>query len=129
MQQGFDDLRGPATEILRANDRGGSTVPSPRLYPHQWNWDSAFCAIGWLHIDPARAAEELDRLARGQWGRGLIPHILFNPKADNYEPSPEVWETEGAEGAPAAVRTSSITQPPVAATALRILYEHAPGNA
>ena len=26
-----------AKRILRANDRGGYTVPTARLYPHQWN--------------------------------------------------------------------------------------------
>ena len=35
-----------AQEILRTNDRGGYTVPTARLYPYQWNWDSAFVALG-----------------------------------------------------------------------------------
>lgn len=29
-----------AKRILAANDRGGYTVPTDRLYPFQWNWDS-----------------------------------------------------------------------------------------
>ena len=28
------------------NDRGGYTVPTEGLYPYQWNWDSAFVALG-----------------------------------------------------------------------------------
>ena len=36
-----------AHDTLRANDRGGYTVPNPRIYPFQWNWDSAFVAIGY----------------------------------------------------------------------------------
>ena len=33
-----------AVEIITKNDRGGYTVPTSKLYPHQWNWDSAFTA-------------------------------------------------------------------------------------
>lgn len=35
-----------ARAILTANDRGGYTVPTDRLYPFQWNRDSAFVAMG-----------------------------------------------------------------------------------
>ena len=114
--------------MLRANDRGGYTVPAPALYPHQWNWDSAFCAIGWRHIDPRRAARELEMLLRGQWADGMIPHIIFNPEG-HYEPGPRQWHTEGAPGAPSQARASSITQPPIAATAARLVLERAGGDA
>jgi len=122
------DLRARAEAVLRANDRGGYTVPAPTLYPHQWNWDSAFCAIGWAHLDPRRAARELELLLRGQWDDGMIPHIVFNPEAEHYEPGPRAWQTEGAPGAPRTVRTSSITQPPVAATAARFVLERSGGD-
>jgi glycogen debranching enzyme len=118
-----------AQDTLSSNDRGGYTIPAPKLYPHQWNWDSAFCAIGWSHIDPRRAAQELDILMRGQWQDGLVPHILFNPAAEHYEPGPAAWGTIDVPGAPSNVRTSSITQPPVAATAARIVLERAGGDA
>lgn len=101
-------------------------MPARSLYPHQWNWDSAFCAIGWAHIDARRAARELEMLLRGQWHDGMIPHIIFNPDAEHYEPGPQAWRTEGA--APATVRTSSITQPPVAATAARFVLERSGGD-
>jgi hypothetical protein len=122
-------FRTRARDILAGNDRGGYTVPAPKLYPHQWNWDSAFCAIGWCHLDPLRAVQELETLLRGQWDDGLVPHILFNPEAEHYEPGPAAWGTIGAKGAPRDVRTTSITQPPVAATAARILLERAGGDA
>jgi glycogen debranching enzyme len=125
----FEDLRVPAQRILQANDRGGYTIPSAKLYPHQWNWDSAFCAIGWAHIDPRRAARELQMLLRGQWDDGLIPHIIFNPEAAHYEPGPATWRTENAPGAPKAARASSITQPPIAATAARRVLARAGGDA
>jgi hypothetical protein len=123
------ELRSRAEAVLRANDRGGYTVPSARLYPHQWNWDSAFCAIGWSHVDPRRAASELEMLARGQWDDGMIAHIIFNPAAEHYEPGPQTWRTAGVAGSPRGARVSSITQPPVAATAARRLLERARGDA
>lgn len=120
-------LAAAAEALLRGNDRGGYTVPAPRLYPHQWNWDSGFCAIGWRHVDPRRAARELEMLLRGQWQDGLIPHIIFNPDG-NYEPGPAQWKTVGAPGAPTGAFASSITQPPIAATAARLVLERAGGD-
>jgi len=95
MSQLIDRARG----VLESNDRGGFTVPSAKLYPHQWNWDSGFCAIGWRHVDPRRAARELEMLLRGQWQDGLIPHIIFNPDG-HYEPGPAQWKTRPAGGEP-----------------------------
>lgn len=39
------ELISQARRLLQDNDRDGVTVPSPELYPHQWNWDSAFAAL------------------------------------------------------------------------------------
>src|SRR6266571_2449112 len=77
-----DELWAAAAEVLRANDLGGWTKPAPRLYPYQWSWDSAFIAIGLVHLDPARAAQELDTLFAAQWADGRIPHIVFNRDPD-----------------------------------------------
>lgn len=101
-------------DLLRANDRGGYTVPSPRLYPHQWAWDSAFAAIGWVHVDPDRAVTELEKLMEGVWPDGRVPHIRFHILSQDYFPRPDFWGTEDR---------SSITQPPVWATAARRLLE------
>src|SRR5690348_5322701 len=124
----MSSLRDAAAAILRQNDRGGHTVPAPSLYPHQWNWDSAFCAIGWAWLDPRRAATELVQLFRGQWSDGLVPHIIFDATAEHYEPGPRTWKTIGAPGAPQSARTSSITQPPIAATAARIVLDRSGGD-
>tara|TARA_Y100000739_G_C20419620_1_gene378341 strand:- start:237 stop:461 length:225 start_codon:yes stop_codon:yes gene_type:complete len=59
-----------AQSILKLNDRGGYTVPTERLYPYQWNWDSAICALGWHHFDEARAWNEIRMLLKGQWAMG-----------------------------------------------------------
>ncbi len=112
-------LRREARAILARNDRGGYTVPTGGLYPFQWNWDSAFCAMGFSTFDEARAWRELERLFEGQWDDGLVPHIVFHQAAETYFPGPEVWGTRHAPP------TSGITQPPVAATSARYLLDRA----
>ena len=108
-----------ARAILRANDRGGYSVPTARLYPFQWNWDSAFVAMGWATFDEPRAWQEIHCLLQGQWDDGMIPHIVFHAPSDDYFPGPAVW------GVTHAPPTSGITQPPVLATAVRHLCDHA----
>ena len=44
-----------AIDVIKKNDRGGFTVPTNRLYPHQWNWDSGFTALGISSLDKSRA--------------------------------------------------------------------------
>lgn len=106
-----------AKAILAANDRGGYTVPTAGLYPFQWNWDSAFVAMGFAFYDTDRAFRELERLVEGQWADGMIPHIVFHQPSDTYFPGPGVWKTNHS------VATSGITQPPVFAIALRQLHD------
>lgn len=106
-------LRDNARAILRDNDRGGFTIPSARLYPHQWAWDSAFIAIGWSTFDLERGLRELESLFEGQWPDGRIPHIHFRSEGA-YFPGPDVWRCPHP--------SSSITQPPVWATAALRLF-------
>ncbi|MEW1923872.1 hypothetical protein [Streptomyces sp. NPDC088360] len=125
-------LREHAAEVLWANWTGTSTVPSRQLYPHQWSWDSAFIAIGLRHLSPLRAQLELETLFSAQWGDGRVPHIVFNPSVplDAYFPSPDFWRstTAGrAAGAPGAVQTSGIVQPPVHALAVWLVHRSDPG--
>jgi len=55
-----------ARDTLVANDRGGYTVPNAKVYPFQWNWDSAFVAMGFAVFDEDRAWRELETLFLGQ---------------------------------------------------------------
>jgi glycogen debranching enzyme len=112
-----------ARAVLAANDRGGYTVPTARLYPFQWNWDSAFVAMGWARFDVARAWQEIERLLQGQWEDGRIPHIVFHAPADTYFPGPDVWGTHHTPP------TSGIVQPPVLATATRAVFAADPDRA
>lgn len=105
--------------ILKKNDFGGYTVPTQGLYPFQWNWDSAITALGWAKFDEPRAWQELDVLISGQWDDGMIPHILFHKDSDTYFPGPDVW------GSDKKVKSTSISQPPVLAAIVKILFEEA----
>ena len=110
-----------ARAILRGNDRGGYTVPTAGLYPYQWNWDSAFAAWGFATFDIDRAWTELETLFSGQWDNGMVPHILFHRDDPGYFPGPE------SVGRPRTTpATSGISQPPVAATLARRIYETDP---
>jgi glycogen debranching enzyme len=113
-----------ARDILRINDRGGYTVPTASLYPFQWNWDSAFVAMGFATYDVDRAFRELERLIEGQWADGLIPHIVFHTPSDTYFPGPDVWRT-AAQSPPGGPPTSGISQPPVFGMALKCVYDAA----
>lgn len=113
------DILTEAQATLRANDRGGYTVPTARLYPFQWNWDSAFVAMGFSTFDEDRAWREIERLLQGQWADGLLPHIVFHAPSDDYFPGPDTWGTTHTPP------TSGITQPPVLATAARHLFDTA----
>jgi hypothetical protein len=115
-----ETLHGAALEVLHSNDLGDWTRPAPRLYPHQWSWDSAFISIGLAHVDLDRAMRELESLFAAQWSDGRVPHIVFNPNARDYFPGPEWWAS--AQTSPLAPRqpaTSGLVQPPPHAIALR----------
>jgi hypothetical protein len=131
------ELADLAAAVLRSDDAGAYTVPSQLTYPHQWNWDSALCSLGWAELDPERAWAELLSLAGARYGDGLVPHIAFRPPVylpptpltfvlprwGGYMPGPNWWgRRRGADGR----RISAITQPPLAATCMRLLFERAP---
>ena len=82
-----------ARETLIANDRGGYTVPNAKVYPFQWNWDSAFVAMGFSVFDEHRAWRELETLFLGQWPDGMVPSIVFHKADPGYYPGPEAWGT------------------------------------
>jgi len=109
-------LLAAAGAVLRANDLGAYTRPSPRLYPHQWNWDSAFVALALAYSDPGRMEREVDTLLRAQWTNGMLPHIHYNPGITGYFPGPEWWPDVPVRRA--GERTSGISQPPVLPTAV-----------
>lgn len=116
-----------ARAVLAANDMGSFFRPGRELYPFQWNWDSAFIALGLAQVDPDRGRAEVRSLLRGQWTDGMVPHIVFHVPAPDYSPGPELWDSAACADAP-EVPTSGITQPPVLATAVRVLHEASPDS-
>ena len=121
----FEDMDGAARQILMDNDRGGYTLPTKGLYPYQWNWDSVFAAWGFSTFDVARAWDEIETLFAGQWPNGMVPHILFHVSDPGYFPGPDVWGCYEA-GVCGAIPSSGISQPPIAATFARRIFEADP---
>ncbi len=121
------DLRRRAIAVLDVHWERGHTVPSRRLYPHQWSWDSAFIAIGWAHTSPGRGRRELESLLAAQWDDGRVPQIVFNPAVarDAYFPGPDFWRSREVPAAPRQ-ETSGIVQPPVHAVAALEVFRAAP---
>ena len=105
------DLDEQARTILKKNDRGGFTIPTARLYPFQWNWDSAFIALGIATMDDDRAWQELEMLVEGQAHDGMIPSIIFRKDDADYFPGPKIWQTNNGP-----ISGTGISQPPVLAS-------------
>jgi len=107
-------LQQEAKRILASNWRDGFTIPTAKLYPFQWNWDSGFVATGFALYDVDKAIEELQSLFSGQWENGLLPHIIFHSETEStYFPNWDFWGTHVNTGASKKPKTSGITQPPV----------------
>lgn len=103
-----------AIDTLAKNDRGGFTIPTEGLYPYQWNWDSAFIALGIATYDMDRAWAEVTSLLEGQWPDGMVPSILFRSDDPSYFPGPSRWgRTQGP------IPSTGVSQPPVLATIVR----------
>src|SRR5918997_5053175 len=124
-----DQLVRQAKAVLDFNWTGEYTMPGPRLYPHQWSWDSALIAIGYSRYDQDRAVRGLRHLFEAQWKNGLLPQIVFNPRFTNYFPGPNFWHAKESPEAPNHRETSGVIQPPFHATAVLYVFRHAQNKA
>ncbi|MCC6412544.1 MAG: hypothetical protein IT270_12845 [Saprospiraceae bacterium] len=116
-----------ARRVLQNNLLGTFTKPAPSLYPHQWNWDAGFIALGWAPTNFKQACSEITALFRGQWSNGMVPQIVFSVKnVGKYFPGYRFWETQGLPGKPRNTRTSGLTMPAVHGFILQRLLEQAP---
>lgn len=103
-----------AKQIIKDNWRDGFTIPTSRLYPFQWMWDSGFVALGTSTYDVNMSLKEIDKMFSGQWENGMIPHILFHSENEKtYFPNFDFWNSQVNSGAPSHPKSSGITQPAV----------------
>ncbi len=114
-----NELINRAIKIIEKNDFGTYTIPTEKLYPFQWNWDSCLVSLGIAHSNEDRAWTEIETLFEHQWSDGMLPHIIFHERDDGYFPGPEVWGTN------TAVATSGISQPPIAGFVIYQLFKNA----
>ena len=103
-----ESLREQARAVLDSTWRPGDRFcpPNPRVYPHQWLWDSCFHAVAWAHLDDPRGVEELAAALSGQLDTGFVPHMRYFGETVSRGPLPD---------------RSSYTQPPIYAHAARVL--------
>jgi glycogen debranching enzyme len=66
------------TQVCSPEGAIPSRWTTPDRWPHQhaWLWDSAFHAVGWRHLDPALALEQLGAVLAMQGRDGFIPHRM-----------------------------------------------------
>ena len=125
----MDQLIKKCTETLNGNWRNGFTVPSSKLYPFQWDWDSAIVAVGMSHHNLDFAIKEIETLFSGQWENGMVPHILFHSENEtSYFPNFDFWDSSVNSGAPKKPKSSGITQPAVHGFVLEQLLDIHPGE-
>ena len=122
------ELLEAAKKVLNQNWTGQFTKPAPSLYPHQWNWDAGFIAIGLANYNIQRAMQELRSLFKGQWKNGMLPQIVFRPEKETdgqYFPGADFWQSHRSPFAPKTIQTSGITMPPVHGFALLEIFQKA----
>ena len=98
----------------RAFGEHSYTIPSSATYPYQWLWDSCYMAIVMSYFDLPQAKAELRALVSKQFENGMIPHIIYWQHGDIPEHLKIAWGKR---------QTSSITQPPLLATAVAKIYD------
>ena len=107
-----------AQKTLLGNRKKSYTLPTnSKLYPAQWNWDSAFIALGYSYFNFNFALKEIKTLLDGQWKDGMVPHILFHDTNTNYYPNYTAWNCGNK------IHSSGITQPPILATILKKILD------
>lgn len=114
-----------AKRVIQNNWRDGFTVPTSRLYPFQWMWDSGFVALGTSIYNLEMCLAEIDKMFTGQWDNGMLPHILFHSETENtYFPNYDFWNSNINSGAPLTPKSSGITQPAVFGFILKDILQH-----
>lgn len=118
-----------AKKIIHDNWQDGFSIPTSKLYPFQWMWDSGFVALGTSVYDIKMSLTEINKMFSGQWENGMIPHILFHSEQEKtYFPNFDFWNSQVNDGAPLFPKSSGITQPAVYGFIIRDILEKHWGN-
>ena len=118
-----------AKQIIKNNWKEGFTIPSSKLYPFQWMWDSGFVALGTSTYNIEMAMTEIRKMFSGQWANGMIPHILFHSENEKtYFPNFDFWKSQVNKGAPSKPKSSGITQPAVFGFIIQDILKNNWGN-
>ena len=83
---------------------------------------------GWRTSIPTAAGPRCDRCSRASGTTGWFRTSCSTCPRRTTTPGPELWDSAACAGAP-GVPTSGLTQPPVLATAVRVLQESSPDRA
>ena len=115
-------LADDALAVLRGERHRALRQAVAAALPWQWNWDSAFVAIGLARVDPERGRGGAF-VARGAVGRRdgaahRLPSAAGRLLARGRRSGARGTATERPRSP-----TSGLTQPPVLATAVRVLHE------
>ncbi|MEM1323174.1 MAG: trehalase family glycosidase [Bacteroidota bacterium] len=125
----MENLLSDAKRILQLNWKDGFTIPTSKLYPFQWNWDSGFTCLGQSYFDLDYAIQEMQSLFSSQWENGMLPHIVFHSEDEkSYFPNFDFWDAQVNPGAPQRPKSSGITQPAVHGFILENLLEKFPDH-
>ena len=116
-----------AKQILLTNWRRGYTLPSARIYPFQWKWDSGFIALGYSRFDLSLAMTEMRALFNAQWSNGFVPHIIFHvsPEQKSYFPDAEFYGASLSPESNTHPQTTTLTQPPIEGWVLERIFKTA----
>ncbi len=88
-----------------------ATVPSKVHYVGAWQWDNAFHAIAYRHVDPQLAQDQIRLMLDHQLPNGMIPDAVYDDAAITRIEIPI---------------SAAVTKPPVTAwAAMKIFHQHA----
>lgn len=87
-----------------------ATVPSKVHYVGAWQWDNAFHALAYRHVDPALAQDQIRLMLDHQLPNGMIPDAVYDDAAITHLEIPIA---------------AAVTKPPVSGwAAMKIFAQH-----
>lgn len=86
-----------------------ATVPSKVHYVGAWQWDNAFHAIAYRHVDPHLAQDQIRLMLDHQLPNGMIPDAVYDDAAITHLEIPIA---------------AAVTKPPVSAWAAMKIFSH-----